>query len=199
MQKFFDFRHEYLFDEIITEMPRFDKGQADDFYRRFFDKAGEVLKEEGVIILVSEEMGIIKKYLRLNKKFRLINELPFNSKENINIYIIMKNGVNSMDDFTGIVHNIFLELYTELNLESIELFQMNDEQYGHIVCALPEKKIQEQTINSLHGFLKGKTFKLPVFIRDRAAMYVAVVKDNMTDEDKIEFTEKSLYCRMLLR
>lgn len=199
MQEFFDFRHEYLFDEIITEMPRFDKGQADDFYRRFFDKAGEVLKEEGVIILVSEEMGIIKKYLRLNKKFRLINELPFNSKENINIYIIMKNGVNSMDDFTGIVHNVFLELYTELNLESIELFQMNDEQYGHIVCALPEKKIQEQTINSLHGFLKGKTFKLPVFIRDRAAMYVAVVKDNMTDEDKIEFTEKSLYCRMLLR
>lgn len=69
---------------------------------------------------------------------------------------------------------------------------MNDEQYGHIVCALPEKKIQEQTINSLHGFLKGKTFKLPVFIRDRAAMYVAVVKDNMTDEDKIEFTEKIL-------
>lgn len=90
MQKFFDFRHEYLFDEIITEMPRFDKGQADDFYRRFFDKAVEVLKEEGVIILVSEEMGIIKKYLRLNKKFRLINDLPFNSKENINIYIIMK-------------------------------------------------------------------------------------------------------------
>lgn len=104
-----------------------------------------------------------------------------------------------MDDFTGIVHNVFLELYTELNLESIELFQMNDEQYGHIVCALPERKIQEQTINSLYGFLKGKTFKLPVFIRDRAAMYVAVVKDNMTDEDKIEFTEKSLYCRMLLR
>ena len=32
-----------------------------------------------------------------------------------------------MDDFTGIVHNVFLELYTELNLESIELFQMNDE------------------------------------------------------------------------
>ena len=89
-RNFFDFRHEYLFDEIITEMPRFDKGQADDFYRRFFDKAVEVLKEEGVIILVSEEMGIIKKYLRLNKKFRLINELPFNSKENINIYIIMK-------------------------------------------------------------------------------------------------------------
>ena len=54
-----------------------------------------------------------------------------------------------MDDFTGIVHNVFLELYTELNLESIELFQMNDEQYGHIVCALPEKKIQEQTIKQI--------------------------------------------------
>lgn len=118
MQEFFDFRHEYLFDEIITEMPRFDKGQADDFYRRFFDKAGEVLKEEGVIILVSEEMGIIKKYLRLNKKFRLINEIPFNSKENINIYIIMKNGVNSMDDFTGIVHNVFWNFIRNLILRA---------------------------------------------------------------------------------
>lgn len=83
-----------------------------------FDKAGEVLKEEGVIILVSEEMGIIKKYLRLNKKFRLINELPFNSKENINIYIIMKNGVNSMDDFTGIVHNIFWNFIRNLILRA---------------------------------------------------------------------------------
>lgn len=89
-RNFFDFRHEYLFDEIITEMPRFEKGQADDFYRRFFEKAEEVLREEGIIIAVSEEMGIIKKYLRLNKNFRLINELPFNSKENINIYIIMR-------------------------------------------------------------------------------------------------------------
>ena len=51
-----------------------------------------------------------------------------------------------MDDFTGIVHNVFLELYTELNLESIELFQMNDEQYGHIVCALPEKKIDRKSV-----------------------------------------------------
>lgn len=83
-----------------------------------FDKAVEVLKEEGVIILVSEEMGIIKKYLRLNKKFRLINELPFNSKENINIYIIIKNGVNSMDDFTGIVHNVFWNFIRNLILRA---------------------------------------------------------------------------------
>lgn len=47
MQEFFDFRHEYLFDEIITEMPRFDKGQADDFYRRFLTKQWKYSKKGG--------------------------------------------------------------------------------------------------------------------------------------------------------
>lgn len=97
-----------------------------------------------------------------------------------------------MDDFTSVVHNIFSELYTGLNLDSIELFQMNGEQYGRIVCALPDNGIQDGTLISLDEFLKEKTFKLPVYIRDKAAMYVAAVKENMTDEDKAEFAKKLL-------
>ena len=97
-----------------------------------------------------------------------------------------------MDDFTSVVHNIFSELYTGLNLDSIELFQMNGEQYGHVVCTLPDKGIQGETLVSLDEFMKEKTFKLPVYIRDKAAMYVAAVKENMTDEDKTEFAKKLL-------
>lgn len=97
-----------------------------------------------------------------------------------------------MDDFTSVVHNIFSELYTGLNLDSIELFQMNGEQYGHVVCALPDKGIHGETLVSLDEFMKEKTVKLPVYIRDKAAMYVAAVKDNMTDEDKTEFAKKLL-------
>lgn len=97
-----------------------------------------------------------------------------------------------MDDFTSVVHNIFSELYTGLNLDSIELFQMNGEQYGHVVCALPDKGIHGETLVSLDEFMKEKTVKLPVYIRDKAAMYVAAVKDNMTEEDKTEFAQKLL-------
>lgn len=97
-----------------------------------------------------------------------------------------------MDDFTSVVHNIFSELYTGLNLDSIELFQMNGEQYGHVVCALPDKGIHGETLVSLDEFMKEKTVKLPVYIRDKAAMYVAAVKENMTDGDKTEFAQKLL-------
>lgn len=97
-----------------------------------------------------------------------------------------------MDDFTSVVHNIFSKLYTGLNLDSIELFQMNGKQYGHVVCALPDKGIHGETLVSLDEFMKEKTVKLPVYIRDKAAMYVAAVKENMTDEDKTEFAQKLL-------
>lgn len=87
---FFDFRHEYLFDEIITEFPKFEKGRADDFYRRFFDKSNEILRDNGLMILASGEKGIIKKYLRLHSEYELIDEKVFSTKEEINLYIIRK-------------------------------------------------------------------------------------------------------------
>ena len=59
-----------------------------------------------------------------------------------------------MDDFTSVVHNIFSKLYTGLNLDSIELFQMNGKQYGHVVCALPDKGIHGETLVSLDEFMK---------------------------------------------
>lgn len=59
-RNFFDFRHEYLFDEIITEMPRFDKGQADDFYRRFFDKAGEYSKKRGLLYWFQKKWELLR-------------------------------------------------------------------------------------------------------------------------------------------
>ncbi|MDD6235306.1 MAG: methyltransferase domain-containing protein [Lachnospiraceae bacterium] len=82
-RNFFDFRHEYKFDEIITQMPD-DTGVYDDF----LDKCAELLSEDGLIIMLSKEKNLIKKQLRLSDKFSLVREFPFNSKENLNIYII---------------------------------------------------------------------------------------------------------------
>ena len=68
---------------IITEMPD-DTG----VYDAFLDKCAELLNEDGLIIMLSKEKNLIKKQLRLSDKFSLLREFSFNSKENLNIYII---------------------------------------------------------------------------------------------------------------
>lgn len=59
-----DFKHKYLFDEIITNLPvrgKKTKEEQDLFYKRFFDKSEEILAPGGVMILYSNENGFIKK------------------------------------------------------------------------------------------------------------------------------------------
>lgn len=92
---FFEFTHEYLFDEIITNMPergKKDKGEHDSFYGRFFEKAAEVLRENGKMILYSSERNFIKKQLRLRKEFVLLEEYHMDEKEMYDLFIIEKRG-----------------------------------------------------------------------------------------------------------
>ncbi len=88
-KNYFDFEHDYLFDEIITNMPVFsDRGAANDFYRSFFEKSQTVLTDGGIIIMYSDEKNIIKKYLRLKENYRLLREFVFNEKEGYSVFII---------------------------------------------------------------------------------------------------------------
>lgn len=61
---FFRFTHEYLFDEIFTNMPFFmyDARQDEIFevYRQFFEKSKEVLKPHGTLILYSHNPNYIE-------------------------------------------------------------------------------------------------------------------------------------------
>lgn len=84
---YFDFTHEYLFDEIITDMP-VSGDDMDDFYGRFFDKSAGLLKQNGLIIMYSKEKNIIKKHLRLRDNYRLVREFTFNGKDGISVYVI---------------------------------------------------------------------------------------------------------------
>ncbi|MEF9946123.1 MAG: methyltransferase [Lachnospiraceae bacterium] len=58
-RNFFDFEHEYLFDEIITNMPfcigRKTEEEILEVYERFFPAAKRVLKEDGTIILYTHD------------------------------------------------------------------------------------------------------------------------------------------------
>ena len=90
---FFDFKHEYLFDEIITNMPvrgRKTKEEADLFYEQFFKKAKTLLTPDGKIIMYTNESGFVKKQLRLQSDLRLVQEFCIRKKEGFFLYIITK-------------------------------------------------------------------------------------------------------------
>lgn len=88
---FRDFKHEYLFDEILTDMP--EKGalsyeELDSIYRKFFERAEELLKSGGMILLYASEMGFVKKQLRLRERFKLLKEYCISEKQKKYLFII---------------------------------------------------------------------------------------------------------------
>ena len=90
---FFTSQHDYLFDEIITNMP--DRGKKsreehDLFYQKFFEKAEEILTDSGTMILYSNEKNHIKKQLRLRKEFTLLKEYSMDEKEIYHLFIIAR-------------------------------------------------------------------------------------------------------------
>lgn len=92
---FFTFQHEYLFDEIITNMPERGRGaqgkkEQDLLYGRFFEKAGSLLKGKGKIIMYSNEKNFVKKQLRVRKEFTLLQEYAMDEKGNYQLFIIEK-------------------------------------------------------------------------------------------------------------
>ncbi len=63
---FFDFKHDYLFDEIITNMPfaigRKTEDEITSLYLNFFKKAKEHLKEDGTIILYTHNQELVRRF-----------------------------------------------------------------------------------------------------------------------------------------
>ena len=92
---FMDFKHEYLFDEIITNMPlrgKKSKQEMDAFYNAFFVKAKEILKKEAVMILYTNEIGFVKKQLRLHKEYTLLQETCMQPKNDFYVMVIGYKG-----------------------------------------------------------------------------------------------------------
>lgn len=88
---FFDFKHEYLFDEIITNMPmrgKKSREEMDQLYDSFFDKVRTITQREAVIIMYTNEIGFVKKQLRLRSEFKLLQETCIQSKTAFYLLII---------------------------------------------------------------------------------------------------------------
>lgn len=79
-RNFFDFQHEYLFDELITDMPFLPGGRKDsdleEIYLKFFIKAKEHMKDQGVMILYTHNFDLLKKccksmHYKIEKTFEI--------------------------------------------------------------------------------------------------------------------------------
>lgn len=88
---FFDFTHEHLFDEIITNMPRVMGHKEEEeillLYKRFFTKASKHLNEDGIIILYSHNPEYTKKYSVING-YKILEEFEINKKEGAYVYVL---------------------------------------------------------------------------------------------------------------
>lgn len=89
---YFDFRHEYLFDEIVTNMPGVSKTKDRVFvqklYEKFWSKSTEVLKEDGCIVMYSDEREVLLGTLRRQNYFKLVKETVINDREGSSVFIV---------------------------------------------------------------------------------------------------------------
>ena len=88
---FFDFTHEYVFDEIFTNMPfrigRKTEEEIYELYRKFFDKAKEFLTQDGTIIMYSHNRDYVSQLTKENR-FTIVKEFEIMDKEETFLFII---------------------------------------------------------------------------------------------------------------
>ncbi|MFI3237455.1 MAG: methyltransferase [Lachnospiraceae bacterium] len=90
-RNFFDFTHEYSFDEIFTNMPsvmgRTTQEDIDLLYENFFEKAKEVLTPYGTIIMYSHDPSLVKS-LCMFHNFDIKKEFLILKKKNSWLFVI---------------------------------------------------------------------------------------------------------------
>lgn len=88
---YFEYHNSRRFDEIITDMPvrgKKTKEETDAFYARFFEKTKTLLKDDGVILMYSNEEGFVKKHLRLQTGYRLREEYCIRERDRACLFVI---------------------------------------------------------------------------------------------------------------
>ena len=92
---FFDFRHEYLFDEIITDMPGRSGGEKDRetqlLYERFPGAAWPLLEKGAVLILFSPLTDLLRRAFASDGRFELVKDYRLNEKSGAGLLIYRKN------------------------------------------------------------------------------------------------------------
>ncbi|MDD6102872.1 MAG: methyltransferase domain-containing protein [Clostridiales bacterium] len=90
---YFDFKHDYSFDEIITNMPfsldSEDYKKIEDIYKRFFDYSRKLLKRGSYVIIYSRNPDFARKY---SEKYGYYThkEVLVSARENSYVFIFQK-------------------------------------------------------------------------------------------------------------
>ena len=92
---FFEFTHNYLFDEIFTNMPtrggRKTEEEMVGLYKAFFNKSDEVLKQDGIIVMYTRDRHIVVGEVPYRPEFKILEEHTISKKEEAYVFIIKKN------------------------------------------------------------------------------------------------------------
>ena len=89
----FTFTHEYLFDEVFTNMP-FVQGRKTpleiyEIYERFFETARKLVRSGGIIALYTHDKTYVDK-LSLKSGFNILKKCQINVKEDTWLYVMRK-------------------------------------------------------------------------------------------------------------
>ena len=77
---FFDFTHEYPFDEIITHLPDLQEGEAEVFCEQFLTKAATLLKDSAVLVLLTDAPDALKEAAGGIKGYAICDEFLLNER-----------------------------------------------------------------------------------------------------------------------
>ena len=92
---FFDFTHNYFFDEIFTNMPtrggRKTEAEMVTLYKSFFNKSMEVLKSDGLIVMYTRDRHLVVGEVPYRPEFTILEEYTISKKEEAYVFIIKKN------------------------------------------------------------------------------------------------------------
>lgn len=93
---FFDFTHGYLFDEIITDMPRTagsgTREELAELYHNFFVKALSHLKPEGIMVLYTMNPELVQRELSHCKEYEKKEEFLINEKNQTKVFVLQVRG-----------------------------------------------------------------------------------------------------------
>ncbi|MBP3887009.1 MAG: methyltransferase [Cellulosilyticum sp.] len=89
---FFAFKHDYLFDEIFTNMPisrgRKTEEEIELLYNRFFKKALEVLKDNAIMVLYTRDKDLVLKGIAQHSEYHIEQNIAISKKEGAYLFII---------------------------------------------------------------------------------------------------------------
>lgn len=89
---FFAFEHEYLFDEVITDMPQTTaakpKQEIHALYQEFFQKIRKHLKENAILILYATEPQFVKEAVKGIKGYRIEKQFVLNEKNGTSVFVV---------------------------------------------------------------------------------------------------------------